>query len=162
MQNTPEESTNAEIPNLNWSDVPALFKQFGDAPTIVAVLAVWTRETVTGMLEEKGLWVQTLWRNVLRERPDAHGARILWNTFLVVIPNCTIEDAKALLKRIHAKLHEPRLESYCVISALDESNRTDVVNLIDEMQGETAAAWNFHHASKFKDKLLDGEEYHRS
>jgi hypothetical protein len=143
------------IGGLNPLDV---LRQLESDPAVVVVIAVWPRGGQTGLLEERGSWVDELWRTVVAEIASVHGCRLLWNTVFFAVPATNVLRVKEEFRRIIKKLFTPSLESLCVIGEAHGSP-DDKLLFLDSMQSEVAAPQNFGTDPLVGHRLRDAQDW---
>ncbi len=132
---TPKTEYLSTVGEMNPIRVLELF----DANSVVlCVVAVWTRQTMTGNLEEKGKWLHSFWEAALLALPEAAGCRLLWNSLFLALPGLSIAQCSERLSRLLQSHQDPCLESYCVLCEV-EGEPEHKLEVLDALQHEVGS-----------------------
>jgi hypothetical protein len=145
---------NAHLSTVGGIDPRRALEKFECDPAVIILIAVWARDGQTGQLEEKGLWIEDLWRIVLVRFPDVQGCRLLWNKVFFAVLGADVSSVKEEFRQIFQMLLRPSLESLCILGEAYGSP-TDKISIFDSMEDETATPTNFGTNKKFQHRLRD-------
>ena len=145
-------------------DLRLTLKPFGLEPVILCQVAVWTRQTMAGCLEEKGAWVHRYWNAVRQAIPEAEGYRNGWNRVLFVLPDESITAAVHRFGEVLQACQEADLMSFCVLCEV-AGEPMHKIDVIDVLGHEVGAKWEFGGSREYRPDgnkfyhLLDGKPY---
>ena len=162
MQETATATEN--LSTFGGRDLHQALKPFGLAPIVLCQTAVWTRQTMTGCLSEKGTWVHGYWNAMRQALPEAEGCRLGWNTVFFALPNENITQAVKRVGDVLQSLQETHLSSFCVICKVtgEPEHKIDVLEVLEH---ETSSVNNFGVSREYRSNgykfyyLLDGKPY---
>lgn len=141
-----------------------VLEPFGAEPIVLCVVAVWTRQTMTGNLEDKGIWVHSFWEASLEALPQAGGCRLGWNTLFFAVSNVGAAQATQRFNDLLQARQDACLMSFCVLceAAGEPKHKLDV---LDVMGHEVGAKRDFGTSREYRPDgyrfyhLLDGKPY---
>ena len=137
-------------------DLMELLVRCGSAPGVLVVIEVQPRLSRTGLLEERGRWIHSVWDAVLQQIPDVAGHRMAWSQLLFVCMERNIEEVEALFAGILQSCAAVDLKSLCVLSVASGDAEAKLVEL-DKMFEGVGKDRNFGDPERFSHWLLDGE-----
>jgi hypothetical protein len=149
---------NAHLSTVGGIDPGRALEKFDSDPVVIILIAIWASDGQTGLLGEKGAWIEELWRIVLVRFPDVQGCRLLWNTIFFAVPSADASSVKEEFRKILRMLLRPSLESLCLLAEAHGSP-TDRLSILNSMQDETAAPGNFGTDERFRHRLKDAEDW---
>ncbi len=141
-----------------------VLEQYGSQPVVLCAVAVWTRQTMTGNLDEKGAWVRSFWETITKALPKAAGCRLGWNTLFFALPNENLTLTTKQFGDLLQKCHDVCLTSFCVLCEVsgEPQHKLDVLDVLGH---EVGAERNFgisreYHPNGYKFYyLLDGKPF---
>ena len=162
MQETAE--ITEHLSTFGGRDLRLPLKPFGLEPVVLCQTAIWTRQTMTSRLDEKGAWVHRYWNAVRQAIPEAEGYRDGWNRAAFILPNENIAGAVKRFGTVLQSCQEADLMSFCVLceAAGEPMHKIEVLDILGHEVGsirEFGASrdylpdgYRFYH-------LLDGKPY---
>jgi hypothetical protein len=138
-------------------DLMELLVRCGSAPSVLVVIEVQPRHARTGLLEERGRWIHSVWDAVLQQIPDVAGHRMAWSELLFVCVDRHLEEVEAQFARILQSCADEDLKSLCVLSAMSGDAEAKLAEL-DRMFDGVSKERNFGDPERFSHWLLDGEK----
>lgn len=149
-----EENRLSTVGELNPMRV---LEQFGPDPVALIAIAVWTKGSSGGLLEQKGEWVKAVWRALLADMPKLEGCRLLWNIFFFAIQTDDPGALKERVKSVLSHFNDPALRSYCVIAEAT-GTPSDKMAVLEEMQGEVWGGPDFGRYDHILYRLVEGSD----
>lgn len=137
---------------------------FGLEPVVLCQAAVWTRQKMTGCLEEKSVWVHRYWDAVRQAMPEAEGCRLGWNTVFFALPNENITQAVQSFGEVLRSRQEADLMSFCVLCEV-AGEPMHKIDVLDVLEHETSSIQDFGASREYRPTgykfyyLLDGKPY---
>ena len=152
------------LSTFGGSDLRQVFEPSGLGHVVLCQVAIWTRQTMTGQLEEKGVWVHRYWDAVRQAIPEAEGCRLDWNSIFFALPNGKLAEAVQHFGEVLRSLREPDLVSFCVLCEVpgEPMHKIDVADVLGH---ETSSLQDFGASREFRPNgyrfyhLLDGKPY---
>ena len=157
-------ATIEHLSTFGGSDLRQVLDPFGSVPVVLCQVAIWTRQTMTGKPEEKGVWVHRYWDAVRQAIPEAEGCRLGWNTALFVVSN---EDTAQTVQRFGEVLQscrDAKLVSFCVLCEVpgEPMHKIDVADVLGHETSslqDFGANWEYRPNGYRFYHLLDGKPY---
>ena len=138
-------------------DSPRLvLEAVGEQPVVLCMVAIWTRGTMTGHLDEKGAWVQAFWERALAAQTETFGCRLGWNSLFLALPGTDLERAAMLVGSLLRLQLDPCLMSYCVLCPVDGSV-THNLDVLDVLGHEVSSQRDFGDSREYRP---DGHRFH--
>ena len=137
-------------------DIVELIEKYPDERVILILVAVSPRYKRTGLLEEQGVWIVSLWNRVIDSFNHITGCRFTWNT-LFFESNINFSIVKNTLKTILFDLKCDDLKSVCVAMEVGGDTKQKVIAL-DLLQQETTSVLDFNTIEAIDFRLVDGQE----
>lgn len=139
-----------------------VLEQFGTEPVVLCAVAVWTRQTMTGSLDEKGIWVRSFWDAVLRAVPQASGCRLGWNTVFFAVPDVGVAQVAQRFNDLLQARQEACLTSFCVLCEVsgEPKHKLDVLDVLGHeiaSERDFGASWEYRPNGYRFYHLLDGK-----
>ena len=162
MQPTAEATEH--LSTFGGSNLRPMLKSFGVGPVILCQSAIWTRQTMTGQLEEKGAWVHRYWDTVRQAIPESEGFRDGWNRVFLALPSKNITESVQRFSGVLQLCYEPNLMSFCVLCEVagEPMHKIDVVDVLGH---EISSLQDFGASREYQPNgyrfyhLLDGKPY---
>lgn len=151
MENKAEFLTTIE----SW-DLPELLARNGSAPTVLVVIEVQPKHARTGLLEERGRWIHTVWNATLSKIPDVAGHRMMWSQLVFICAGSDIQAVESQFAEILQSCRDEELKSLCVFSQASGNAESKLLEL-DRMLEGISKERNFGDPERFQHWLLDGE-----
>ncbi len=141
-----------------------VLEPFGAESVVLCAIAVWTRQTMTGNLEEKGLWVHSFWEAALKALPKAAGCRLGWNTVFLAVPEVSVAQVAQRFNDLLRVRQDACLMSFSVLCEVagEPEHKLDVLDVLGH---EVAAKHDFGTNREYRPNgyrfyhLLDGKPY---
>jgi len=141
-----------------------VLEQFGSGPVVLCAVAVWTRQTMTGNLDEKGVWVRSFWEAVVKTVPEAAGCRLGWNTLFFALPNENLTLTVKQFSDLLQSRHDVCLTSFCVLCEVSGKPQHKL-DVLDVLGHEVGTERNFGTSQEYRPNgyrfyhLLDGKPF---
>lgn len=141
-----------------------VLEQSGTGPIVLCAVAVWTRRTMIGNLEEKGIWVRSLWGAALKVLPKTAGCRLGWNTVFFAVPDVGVAQVAQRFSELLQIRQDARLMSFCALcEAYGEPQHK--LNVLDVLGHEISSQRDFGSSRDYRPDgyrvyhLRDGKPY---
>jgi hypothetical protein len=141
----------------NTSDLFELLKKFSDEPVLLILVCITPRQERTGLLEEKGEWINRFWEGFINLMKEVTGCRIMWAELFFVVPINETTRVESCLKELLLKLRCDSLKSICVTMEAT-GNVNDKVEKLDLLGHEISSPHNFNTIDSVKHRFVDGIE----
>jgi len=139
-------------------DLMELIVRSGGGPSVLVAIEVQPRHDRTGLLEERGRWIHTVWDAALCRVPEVAGHRLSWSQLLFICKGADIQAAENQFAEMLRSCKAEGLKSLCVLSTV--SGGADVkLAVADRMFEGLGKERNFGDRARFERWLLDGERY---
>lgn len=141
-----------------------VLESFGEAPVVLCMVSVWTRDVMTGCLEEKGQWVHSFWNAALLALPEAAGCRLGWNTVFLAVSGNSVEQIAKRLVNLLSLRQDSCLMSFCVLCEAAGEPRHKL-EVLDVLGHEVGSEWSFGSSREYRPDghrfyhLRDGKPY---
>lgn len=140
----------------NTFAVHELLKDLPRGATLLVLISIRLRNRRSGLLEERGSWIEQLWSRILGEFPNVVGCRVLWDTVFFAFPaTMESENVEVALQRHLSALKESELKSIC-ITRISNSEANKIIKDLDEMQQETSSELDLGKLSNIRSRIIDG------
>jgi hypothetical protein len=139
-------------------DSMELIARSGDGPSVLVAIEVQPRHARTGLLEERGRWIHTVWDAALSRIPEVAGQRMMWSQLLFVCGGADIQVVESQFAEILRSCKAEELESLCVLSTASGMAEVKLAE-VDRMFEGLGKERNFGDPARFERWLLDGERY---
>ena len=136
-----------------------LLSQVGSGIGISVMVVIEPRHSKTGLLEERGQWIQQCWRKVLARLPNIYGTRLLWSELLFIYPGNDIDYLERQFAEILAECRSEHLKNLCILSAVS-GDAKEKLQAIERMENGFKA-WNFGDIALYRHCLLDGQRFQK-
>jgi hypothetical protein len=146
------------LTTLEKWDLSELLNQFASKPTVLITIKVEPKHTDTGLLEEKGIWIRSVWDEALRKLPGIAGHRLDWSSLLFMFEGVDWRSIESTFIDVLKSCEDERLRSFCVIDVLN-GGLNEILSKLDSMLDETSHERNFGSAQRFYSRLLNGERF---
>ena len=135
-----------------------LLQNCGSETNVLIAVELRPKYSRTGLLEEKGRWIQDFWNRVLRAMPEVAGHRMLWSELFFSYPGDDVEFVEAQICALLKDCKDEQFESRCVLSVFSGDIQEKVLE-IERMFMSIGKDWYFGEADFFKYWLLNGERF---
>lgn len=139
-------------------DLVELLARCGSAPNVLVAIEVRPRHAPTGLLEERGRWIHTVWDAAVLNIPDVAGHRMMWSQLLFICQGDDIEAIESRFAEILSSCKVEGLKSLCVLSAVSGDANARLIELERMFEG-IGKERNFGDRVRFEHWLLDGERF---
>ncbi len=151
------------LSTFGGSDLRQVFEP-SPGPVVLCQTTIWTRQTMTGNLEEKGAWVHRYWNAVRQEMPEAQGCCLGWNSVFFALPNGKITYAVERFGEVLRSLRDADLMNFCVLCEAAGAP-VHTIDVVDVLGHETSSLRDFGTSREYRPDgyrfyhLLDGKPY---